>query len=331
MKLVLASTAFALLLCMAKSVGAGPTAYGVAVRDWKNPGVALAARLAFDLPGSRKGSFLRSAPTTSPSTGDPGDWIPGDLVVNVAITLDGPTALRVGEVETFTVEGEYRNPGATGATSVRVRLIPSGVVYAYQDLEGPLAFERTVAVWGTSGIYDASFRLTSRARLQTVPPNTISEAVLDGPPDHNSLRMHWRDAGNPDSLPTGFTWEVWEKRWWWTDILIAKGVLDPAGQSLIGVELIRGAPILAEPTRFFKHDHNYSLIIALKRMSPEYKKVYSPPVTLQFRYREVPTGFAERIVTPLGAQLGVGSSRELERIWRFHRLDAGRTPARDSQ
>jgi hypothetical protein len=278
-------------------VHATGTAGGVGVRDWKTPVTSLAVPLAFDVPSRDWPGF-------------------GDLKVKVNILLEGECALRTGEKESFVVEGTYRPaPTSSGSARVIVRLAPSGVVYAYQDLES-FNFTRTVEVWGTSGDYEVTFRLTARGRMAIVPPNTISEILLTAPEDGSQMRMTWKDAGNDISAPTSFTWEVWEKRWL-RDLLIAKGESPVDTANLVSVNLDPGSPSLAEPGRFFQNNKQYVLILAIKRKGVDYRPLPSSPYNANFRYRQVPGGFAERIVTPLGHQLGVGDGRELLRALNF--------------
>jgi hypothetical protein len=325
-----------------------PESYGVAVRDWRASATTLSAKLTFDLPERERserpsGTTLQrprsqATPAAGPaSPGLPGragpasrdGWLPGDLVVNVSIVLDGECPLRIGEQETFSVEGVYQNNASLphGSNSVLVRLSPSAVAHAYQDLEGPMPWQRVAQVWGASGTYDVSFRLTPRGRVPIVPPNTISEILLEGPPAGSSLKMTWKDAGNTESVKTAFLYEVWEKRWWWRDILIARGESPMDTAAMVSVSLAEGSPELAQPGQLFRHDHHYELRLALRRSGSDYRVAPSPVFKTIFRYREIPSGFAERIVTPLGHVLdGAGgatgreSSRDMLRFTRFDRL-----------
>jgi hypothetical protein len=280
-----------LALVTVSPVLATNTSGGVGVRDWKTPNTTLMVPLAFDVQSTAKPTAKRF----------PGF---GDLKVKVNVILEGTTDLRTGEKETFLVDGEYRPaPTSSGSARVIVRLAPQGVIYAYQDLES-FNFTRSVEVWGTTGDYEVTFRLTARGRMTTVPPNTISEILLTSPEDAQSMKMTWKDAGNDLACPTSFAWEVWESRWWWKDILIAKGESPADSAAMVSVTLDKTSEQLAQPGVFFQNNKQYTLKLALKRVHADYKPVNSAAYDGGFRYRIVPGGFAERIVTPIGHQLG---------------------------
>ena len=287
---------------------ASDTSGGVAVRDWKQPNTTLLVPLSFDIPSRA------DVPTRQERF--PGF---GGLKVKVNVILEGTTDLRTGEKETFVVEGQYRPaPTSSGSARVIVRLAPTGVVYAYQDLES-FNFTRTVEVWGTTGDYEVTFRLTARGRMAIQPPNTISEILLTAPEDGTSMKMSWKDAGNDLAVPTSFAWEVWESRWWWKDILIAKGESPQDTANIVTVTLDPQSESLATPGQFFQNNKQYSLLLSLKRTHGDYRPILSVPFNAGFRYRQVPGGFAERIVTPLGQQLGDNGDgfRELGRALNF--------------
>jgi hypothetical protein len=280
---------------------AANTSGGIGMRDWKTPNTTLQVPLGFDVQSARP--------------------FPGFGALKVII-LEGTTDLRTGEKETFLVEGEYRPaPTSSGSARVIVRLAPQGVIYAYQDLES-FNFTRSVEVWGTTGDYEVTFRLTARGRMATVPPNTVSEILLTSPEDAQTIKMTWKDAGNDLAVPTSFTWEVWEKRWWWKDVLIARGQSPEDTAAMVSVTLDKTSEQLNQPGVFFENNKQYELRLALKRTHGDYRPVNSPFFEGGFRYRIVPGGFAERIVTPIGQQLGNKESREFGRALNFLELVA---------
>lgn len=287
-------------LIASSALAATGTSGGVAVRDWKTPVTSLTIPIAFDVP-STKQRF-------------PGF---GDLKVKVNVVLEGDCTLRTGEKESFVAEGTYKPaPTSSGSARVIVKLAPSGVIYAYQDLES-FNFTRSVEVWGTSGDYEVTFRLTARGRMATTPPNTISEILLTAPEDGSRLNMTWKDAGNDVQVPTQYAWAVYEKRWWWTDILIAKGETSLDTINVVSVAITPQSESLASPDKFFQNNKTYTLQLQLKRASSEYHPRFSVPYNGEFRYRTVAGGMAEKIITPIGHLLGTARDRELSRAANF--------------
>lgn len=292
--------ALALFSAIASLAHAGTgTAGGVAVRDWKTPVTSLQIPIAFDVPSTAKRKF-------------PGF---GDLKVKINVVLEGDCTLRTGERESFVVEGTYKPaPTSSGSAKVMVRLAPSGVCYAYQDLES-FNFTRSVEVWGTSGDYEVTFRLTARGRMATTPPNTISEILLSAPENGSRMDMTWKDAGNDVQAPTQYAWAIYEKRWWWTDILVAKGETTLDQANVVSVAITPDSESLASPGKFFENNKSYVLQLQLKRSAPEYHNRFSAPYNAEFRYREVPGGMAEKIITPIGHLLN-GSTERLRELVR---------------
>ena len=275
---------------------------GVAVRDWKTPVTTMAIPMSFDVPASAL------------KTRFPGF---GDMHVKASIYLDGPCELRTGERESFVAEGTYRPaPTSSGSAKVTVRLVPTSVVYAYQHLES-FNFTRSVDVWGTSGDYEVTFHLTARGRMQSVPPNTVSEILLTAPEDGSNMKMTWKDAGNDTHVPTSFQWSVWEKHWVWSNTLIAKGESSLDAANVVSVAITPGSPTLATPGKYFQNNKQYVLKLQLKRQSADYKPTYSTSYDAEFRYRQVPGGMAEKIITPLGHLIGFGDPRDLEHVANF--------------
>jgi len=277
---------------------------GVAVRDWKTPVTTMAIPLAFDVPASARARF-------------PGF---GDMHVKVSIALNGTCDLRVGEKESFVAEGEYR-PAATssGSAKVIVKLAPTSVVYAYQDLES-FNFTRSVDVWGSTGDYEVTFNLTARGRMASTPPNTVSEILLTAPEDGSNMKMTWKDAGNDAHVPTAFQWSVWEKRWWWSSTLVAKGETSLDAVNVVSVAITPTSPSLATPGKYFQNNKQYYLRLQLKRQGADYRPAWSPAYDAEFRYRQVTGGMAEKIITPLGHLIGFDGARELERVLNFGEL-----------
>ena len=276
---------------------------GVAVRDWKTPVTTLAIPIAFDVPSSTPSKLPGRFPGF------------GDLHVKVNIVLDGECKLRTGEKESFVIEGTYKPaPTSSGSAKVSVRLAPSGVCYAYQDLES-FNFTRSVEVWGSSGDYEVTFRLTARGRMATTPPNTISEILLTAPEDGSKMNMSWKDAGNDAQVPTAYSWAVYEKRWWWSNVLVAKGETSLDTLNVGSVVITPSSESLASPGKFFVNNKQYVLQLQLKRTSNDYHNRFSDPYNADFRYRTVAGGMAEKIITPLGHLVGL--SRDLVRALNF--------------
>ena len=309
MRSVSLAAVLALGVLVSASLAATGTSGGVAVRDWKTPVTALVIPIAFDVPSSKAGTSPSSTKARFPGF--------GDLHVKVNVNLDGDCTLRTGEKESFVVEGTYKPaPTTSGSARVSVKLAPSGVCYAYQDLES-FNFTRSVDVWGSSGDYEVTFRLTARGRMATTPPNTISEILLTSPENGSRMDMTWKDAGNDAQVPTAYAWAVYEKRWWWTDILVARGETSLDTLNVVSVAITPQSPSLASPGKFFVNNKSYVLQLQLKRSSNDYHPRFCAPHNAEFRYRQVPGGMAEKIITPLGHLLGIKDERELGRALNF--------------